>query len=366
MNASTLRVPEDITAEVLTELLQRMAPGTTIKEVAIQRTHQGTATHVYLDAIYGDNPAAVPSRLFVKTQLSSVQDIPSMHAEALEVEGSTCMLRDETVFYRDLRAALDVETLRVYAAEIVDGPAQFVIVAENVTDRGARFPDPAIPLSVDEVMALLRTLAQMHAQFWESPRLAVELKWVQHPLLGEFHDFLRTAGFGIIRILLEKPYKAKLLKEAGMDADLLENAFWHLQEKVHSAPITLLHGDPHPGNIYLLPDSTVGLLDWQLLRCGSWAHDVCYAIVAGLSPADRRQSEKELLRLYLAELARHGIESVPSFNEAWRLYRCSPPWGFAMWAVTPEEMYSVAAVRGVMERFGAAFVELNTIEVLGL
>jgi hypothetical protein len=118
--------------------------------------------------------------------------------------------------------------------------------------------------------------------------------------------------------------------------------------------------------VYLLPDGSVGLLDWQLLRCGSWAHDVCYAMVAALSPADRRASEADLLRLYLAELAANGVSTVPTFEEAWRLHRCSPPWGFAMWAITPEQMYSVAAVGGVMERFGAAFVELDTMGALGL
>jgi hypothetical protein len=73
----------------------------------------------------------------------------------------------------------------------------------------------------------------------------------------------------------------------------------------------------------------------------------------------------DLLRLYLSELARHGVAQPPSFEEAWRLHRCSPPWGFAMWAITPEQMYSVAAVGGVMERFGAAFVDLKTPDAFG-
>src|ERR1700712_2827223 len=109
MNASAIREPEDITAELLTELLQHMAPGTVVTGTVIHRTHQGTASHVHLDATYAANPNNLPTRLFVKTQLNSVKDLPATHAETQSEGGAgSSLLRDETIFYRDLRPNLEV------------------------------------------------------------------------------------------------------------------------------------------------------------------------------------------------------------------------------------------------------------------
>jgi aminoglycoside phosphotransferase (APT) family kinase protein len=133
-----------------------------------------------------------------------------------------------------------------------------------------------------------------------------------------------------------------------------------------AGPATILHGDTHPGNVYVLPEGTVGLLDWQLMRRGSWVHDVAYAMVSALSPDDRRRNERELLQSYLDELIRLGVSSAPSWDAAWQLYRASPPWGWVMWVVTPDVMYSPQTVEAVIDRFAQAFCDLDTLDALGL
>ena len=55
------------------------------------------------------------------------------------------------------------------------------------------------------------------------------------------------------------------------------------------APQTLLHGDPHIGNTYVLPDDTVGFLDWQMARSGNFALDLGYFLQGALTIEDRRQ-----------------------------------------------------------------------------
>ena len=71
-------------------------------------------------------------------------------------------------------------------------------------------------------------------------------------------------------------------------------------------PQTLLHGDPHIANTYLLPDQSGGFLDWQLMIKGRWAHDVTYLLITGLATEDRRTHERALLSYYLDELRRFG------------------------------------------------------------
>jgi predicted unusual protein kinase regulating ubiquinone biosynthesis (AarF/ABC1/UbiB family) len=64
-----------------------------------------------------------------------------------------------------------------------------------------------------------------------------------------------------------------------------------LAPDVSRAPQTLLHGDPHIGNTYVLPDDTVGFLDWQMVRrdnCGgdSWQRpEICLALAQRYSAA---------------------------------------------------------------------------------
>ncbi|MDT5074156.1 MAG: hypothetical protein QOH82_3476 [Mycobacterium sp.] len=358
-----LRSAEDLTPDILTTLLRRYDPAVTVTNATLSRTWQGTTSHLHLDVDYADAETTLPRHLFVKTQLGTVHDLPeAVDVSLSEGGGGTVLLDDETRFYRDLRADLDVETMTTYFAEHLDGPSQFLILAEDITLRGAQVPDAVAGLTVEQVDELLRTLSQVHAPFWDSPRLRDDgdLSWLQHPVTGGFAKFLHTNGFSIIRMFLELPYKMALLDATGEDADTMEAAFWKLQDLVAHDPITVLHGDPHPRNTYSLPDGRMGVLDWQLVRRGSWSHDVGYALIGALAPDVRRAHERELLDAYRGRLSEAGVEALPDREQMWTSYRQSPAWGFCMWAITPDQMYSVEVVETVLGRFAEAYSDLGT------
>jgi Phosphotransferase enzyme family len=363
----TLRSPADLTPAMLTSLLRRHRPGVTVTDVRVRSTWQGTTSHLHLDVDYADDDSGLPSKLFVKTQLGTVHDLPAAVDESLsEGGGGTVLLDDETTFYRNLRDHLDVETMTTYFAEHLDGPSQFLVIGEDITMRGAQVPDAVAGLPVEQVDELLATLSRVHAPFWADPRLAGggDLAWLQHPVTGGFADFLRANGFAIIRAFSDIPYKRELLDATGADMDTMEAAFWALQGRVAREPITLLHGDPHPRNTYVLPDGRVGLLDWQLVRRGSWSHDVGYALIGALLPEHRRAHERELLDNYRGRLLDAGVTSVPDREQMWTAYRESPAWGFCMWAITPDQMYSVEIVSAVLGRFAEAYSDLGTGKLL--
>lgn len=362
-----LRSADDVTPEVLTSLLRHHDPVVTVTTAAVRRTWQGTTSHLHLDVEYADPATPLPRQLFVKTQLSTVQDLPEAYEESLSEGGAgTMLLDDETRFYRDLRSALDVETMATYFAAHLDGPSQFLILAEDVTIRGAQVPDACAGLTVEQVDELLRTLSQVHAPYWGSPRLKAggDLSWLQDPVSGTFAQFFRTTGFAVVRAFLELPYKKTLLDVAGTDPDRLEVAFLKLQERVAREPITLLHGDPHPRNTYVLPDGRMGVLDWQFVRRGSWSHDVSYALIGALAPELRRAHERELLDNYRGRLRDAGVDSVPAREDMWTAYRTGPAWGFCMWAATPDQLYSAEVVSAMLGRFAEAYSDLGTGELL--
>lgn len=366
-----VREGQDFTAEVLTELLQDRHPGAVVASRTVLRTHQGSCSHVWLEVTYAAEGAGsgLPTRLFVKTQLDSVKALPPEMAVSLQEGGRTTVLfRNETGFFRDLAPQLDVEMPRMLAATALPGrQAMFVLLGEDLTHRGATFVDPVEPVSVERVRAVLLVLAGMHATYWGSALLqSGDLPWLESPLQGQTHENLQGEAFDVIRLFLQLPEKAAALQRAGLSVDTLEQAFWLLQDRVAEPPLTLLHGDPHPGNVYFLPDGSAGLIDWQLVRKGSWVHDVAYCIVGALAPDDRRAHERELLAGYLAQLAAAGVTDPPDQDTAWELYRCSPVWGFPMWAITPSEMYTPGAVEAVLSRFAEAIVDLRTLDALGL
>src|SRR3546814_5168501 len=61
-----------------------------------------------------------------------------------------------------------------------------------------------------------------------------------------------------------------------------------VQRHQSTLPQTLLHGDTHLGNTYLLPGSGGGLLDWQLMVRGYHIHDVNYLITTALDRKSTR------------------------------------------------------------------------------
>ncbi len=127
----------------------------------------------------------------------------------------------------------------------------------------------------------------------------------------------------------------------------------------------MLHGDAHIGNTYVLPDESVGFLDWQVVRLGEWSQDAGYFLISSLTMEDRCAHEKELIEGY-----RQALEvpegQRPTSEQAWLRYRASVAYGLAIWLSTlGSDGYQRRDVSlALAQRFGAAFVELETLAAL--
>jgi len=125
-------------------------------------------------------------------------------------------------------------------------------------------------------------------------------------------------------------------------------------------PMTLLHGDTHIGNTYLLPGGEVGFLDWQVVRRGNWSQDAGYFPISALTEDDRRRAEADLLESYRAGLTVPDGQK-PSREEAWLWYRASTCYGLAIWLSTlgTDGYQSRENSLALAQRFAAAFTELD-------
>jgi hypothetical protein len=317
----------------------------------------GTATKVLLEVDYQDDVKATrPSAVCIKAPFEP-------HAEMMAATG---IYETEALFFRDIRPSLAVNAPAAYYADI-DRPTRFgIVVLEDLTLRGATFLCATGPVTVDQVATALEGLARLHASWWASPKLD-EHAWLDLAVTegNAAGAYFKTLGPDVIARRLAQPTRGPVIPANLHDPDRIVQAFWAWTGTLPPGPHCLVHGDSHVGNSYLLTDGTVGLCDWQTVRRGRWAHDVSYFVGSALDPDHRARAERDLLRHYLDQLARHGVDP-PSFDDAWTDYRRHMMYGFFAWLTNLEEFQPEENNTITIGRFATAVAELETLDTLGL
>jgi aminoglycoside phosphotransferase (APT) family kinase protein len=344
----------------LTAALAQWHPGTRVESLRVaDQAHcksgsASTAARAVLDLEYAAGASRdLPGRLVLKTVLIRPGSIPDLY-------------ENEVRFYRDIRPELDLETPRAYASSFDPATGRFGVLMEDVTLRSARFPNATESLERGAVTSLLEDLATLHARYWRSPRFERDLSGLWTPCSGGFYDFLQAHGLEVIRRMVRRSEdKQAMLERLGRRLEEVWDALWRVQAILASEPSTLLHGDTHIGNTYLLPDGRAGLVDWQLMSRGRWAHDVTYLLITGLDVEARRRGERELLAYYLERLRQGGICDAPTPEEAWRLYRQTAIWGFLIgWFMCPIANYGEEILRANLGRLTTALEDLESFQAI--
>jgi hypothetical protein len=343
---TALTVPvqwDDVTPEWMTRALARRCPDARVESVELLLVDDGTNRRARFGVTYGSGTG--PARVFVKAE-SDVPGRREVHAR----NGN--LFNEPRLFAADIE--LPLEHARAFAAVVDEANLDYVVVFEDVLDRGADPRDSTRPLSVDQVANGLAGLARLHHRYWDRVAAEPALAWVQ--------PFLPTEGWlRPLRKILPFSLEQAAGTVAGIErveVDPLVAVWADAIASLTSGPQTLLHGDPHIGNTYLLPDGTVGFLDWQVVRGGSWAQDVGYFIQGALTEADRRTHEHALVEQYVDDL---DVANRPSAQEAWLRYRAAAAHGLAIWLITlPSDVHVKERSRTLVERYLAAYTELDT------
>ena len=134
-------------------------PDATVGSVSVLRVDRGTTTRVVLGLEYAAGGG--PHRLFVKLQGGARHRI-------------TMGLLD--MLYHESRALSMFEPMPlpaplVYATGVSRPRLQSMVVMEDLTERGVILNDASRVITPDAVAGVLRTMARMHAQFWEVTHL---------------------------------------------------------------------------------------------------------------------------------------------------------------------------------------------------
>ena len=341
-----------IDATHLTGVLRSRHPGVDVATVSVLTEDEGSASRLRLALQYAPGAdAGLPSRMFLKRNLAEFAFPEEMYST-------------EVRLYRDVLPRLPIEQPDVYAIDASTDGRSFEILMEDLGTRpGARLGIVTEPVTVEEVMGLLDTIATLHAAFWEHDSLDGELAWLQPAPRHSAMRFWRQHGPRLARRHMERGHRSALVDRAVWTDDALWSAFDAFLLALDDGPHTLLHGDVHAGNVYYVTGGPGGLLDWQLSLRGCWALDIAYLLTTALDPKQQEAHEAGLLRHYLGRLAAAGV-TPPSFDEAWLKYRQHAIYGVAMWLITPDGVHTDEAQRGYLGRCLAAAERLDTLGAL--
>ena len=350
----------ELSTDVLTQVISARIPGVVVEDFQVLTTKYAgegvasTADRVVLEVVYGANTLPdLPTRLILKTMLVGPHAPPEMY-------------ETEVRFYAEIQPEIKMETPLSFGANFGGEAGNFGILMEDLERRGARFPKATETVSLAEVQSLLGQLASLHAHFWSSNRFATDLHWVPTPLAGGMQTIFTNFGYEFVQSQVDMhPFKQDLIAPLGRSVRQLWDSLTVVREEQASLPATLLHGDTHIGNTYLLPGERGGFLDWQLMTRGCFAADITYLIITALPTEIRRDHQTELVRFYLEALKELGVDSVPSFDEAWLLCRKASLWGLVIgWLICPPANYGEEVTAKNIERTALAVADLDALAAI--
>jgi hypothetical protein len=292
-----------ITPEWLTDALGARHPGVRVASVEVLHERSSTNHHVRLGLAY-DERAGLPDTLFAK--------MASPDPEHRAAIGATGMGTREARFYDELAPSIEMRIPSSYFARSGDDGA-FLMLLEDLQATGASMSDGTWGVPADLAAGALSDLARLHVRFEDPGRLAAIRPWVMAtPAMSS--DYTKP----LLRHVIDE--NADVLSEdyiavAEMylaDSDALI-ALWA------QGPHTLIHGDPHIGNLFI-DNGRVGFLDWGLMTVSTPMRDVSYFITMSMLADERRKHERDLLEHYLDTRRSLGGADI-SAEDAWQAHR---------------------------------------------
>jgi aminoglycoside phosphotransferase (APT) family kinase protein len=266
--------------------------------------HSGTTGRAHV-ALRG--APSLPTTVFVK--------LAPFDEKQREFVSAVGMGEAEARFYRDIAFEVPVRVPRAYFAE-TDGD-RYVMVLEDLVANGCRFPSPKDDDIAYRAADIVEQLAALHAQYWESPRFGAgeDLAWLAGKGTGQ-------AGGGGKFVQMAVDNLGDRLDEAfHRIADIYLSRTDDITALWNSGPRTLVHGDPHLGNLFVdvAGGDRTGFLDWAMLGRSPGLRDVAYVLCNSIPAEVRETQERTLVERYCALLAETGIDLGP--DRAWDQYR---------------------------------------------
>jgi hypothetical protein len=298
--------PHEIDPGWLTGALAPRFPDAHVSGIDVLEVRQVTNTHAHLRIEY-EEPTGAPRQMFCK--------MPPLDPARREVIARSEMGPREALFYTRVAPTLpSIRVPDVYVARHDARDQSFLMLMEDLEPAGCRVPDGTWGIAPDAAARALEDLADLHVRFEDPARRAAEAPWAPLAQNG------RAPGLGLLQYGLDN-HRDKLSAGFARATEVYIERHAELIERWASGPgpATIVHGDPHLGNLFD-DHGRVGFLDWGVINVTTPIRDAGYFITMAMQVEDRRAHEEALLRHYLEVRAAKGGAAI-RFDDAWRAHR---------------------------------------------
>lgn len=345
---------DEITSEWLTRVLREggyLTQGT-VSETQIHSEKSNWASNAILRLSYSaDALGENPSKLFFK----------------LCDPGPGTFGDSEIIYYSIVAREISEPPIpHCYHSAYLKEQGRYHLLLEDLSETHAPDIEPTWELAT----STMASLAQLHAGWWNHPRLS---------LVGNFPDRSKIEKY----VAFAKGGLAPMLDEVGADLPqdwlaLIHKIFETHCEKMiarvgDGKELTFIHGDLNPGNILspTIAKDRIYLIDHQpfdqSLTIWLGVSDLTYMMVHWWETEMRREWERPLLEIYHQHLLRLGVRDY-TFDRLWDDYRLCAMQSLytpAAWCVNPIELKEAKGLWwSQLQKTMAACVDLKCAELL--
>lgn len=229
--------------------------------------------------------------------------------------------RHEVKFYQTIEDAnLVLPIPSCHFAMFDEQTGQSMLILDDYSDSHKLITEWPVPPKINDCKKAISVLAEMHAKFWNHPKLGLSIGSPHNKdeaendtarFLTYLEEFIAFLGDRINLQTIEIYEKAISNYYPLVSSRLNENKH-----------VTLCHGDSHIWN-YLFPnetDSRVYLFDWSSWELGIGVEDLAYMIGLHWHPIRRKHFELDLIKFYHSQLIANEVKNY-SFESCYEDYR---------------------------------------------
>lgn len=321
-----------------------------VSEVEVLDAHSGTTGRARVRLASRD---ALPETVFVKLQPFSQDQRELIRQVGLGVA--------EARVYANIGSELPVRVPRVWHSAYEPANGAFVMVLEDLTASGCRFPATGDPDVLQVAHSTVAELSKLHAAYqgrtlpWLRTAEGMRAKPEDPKVAARRSMFIKLA---LDKFGAEMPPVFRRLAELYIEHNV--DVVMLFAEGEH----TLIHGDSHIGNLFV-DDGRTGFYDWAVASRGPGMRDVAYFMSNSVPTELRRAHEDELLGLYQRSFESQG----PTLDEAtaseqYRLFSVYAWIAAASTAAMGSKWQPIEIARPAMVRATEAVEDLDAVGLL--
>ena len=356
------RTPNDLTAKWLnTVLSNHLTDDTTILsfDTEIIGAGLGVLGELLRITLHYNHATNAPKSLVAK--------FASPNPEAREICRTFSLYENEVHFYQELANDTPMQTPVCHIAYNDPETQDTLILLEDLSS--ATMADQVKGCSSDQAAVAIRELANLHAHWWNHPKLNT-LSWIH-----QLDDPIYTDGVPA----MYRTNAPITLEHLGDHVpswypplhDGIENKMADLLRQFAQLPTTLCHGDYRLDNqMFHSQNGQLNLtaIDWQVVLRGPGVFDLGYFMSQSLTVEDRRAHEKDLLTDYYNRLIQQNVPNI-TFEQIYETYRkvclyCLCYLMIAGAALDLSSPRSLQLLHAGASRAWSAIEDLNSIEFL--